>query len=117
MNADDFRRIAISFEGAEEGSRRARRIFVWDQRRGQMIDRLGNDSVAMTRRLAGDNHTDRICTPVQCLMLLPWRNFNSLAWSKNKQMMFDFKSHPPQVRRKTAVREHVSAGPHLFPWA
>jgi hypothetical protein len=40
MNADDFRRIAISFEGAEEGSRRARRIFVWDQRRGQMIDRL-----------------------------------------------------------------------------
>ena len=46
----------------------------------------------MTRRLAGDNHTDRTCTPVQCLMLLPWRNFDSLAWSKNKQMMFDFKS-------------------------
>jgi hypothetical protein len=57
-----------------------------------MIDRLGNDPVAMTWRLAGDNHTDRICTPVQRLMLLAWRNFDSVARLKNKQMMFDFES-------------------------
>jgi hypothetical protein len=57
-----------------------------------MIDRLGNDPVAMTWRLDGDNHTDRICTPVQRPMLLARRDFDSFAWSKNKQMMFDFKS-------------------------
>jgi hypothetical protein len=57
-----------------------------------MIDRLGNDPVAMTWRLAGDNHTDRICTQVQRLMLLASRNLDSFASSKNKQTMFGFKS-------------------------
>jgi hypothetical protein len=57
-----------------------------------MIDRLGNDPVSMTWRLAGDNHTDRISTPVKRLMLLAWRNFDSVARLKYKQMVFDFES-------------------------
>jgi hypothetical protein len=60
-----------------------------------MIARLSNDPVAMTWGLAGDNHTDRICTPVQRLMLLAWRNLDSFSLSKNKQMVFDFKSQFP----------------------
>jgi len=46
----------------------------------------------MARRLTGDDHADRICTSIQRLMLLAWGNLESLAWVKNKVMVFDFQS-------------------------
>jgi len=50
------------------------------------------DPVAMAWRLTGDNHSNRTCAFIQCLMLLPRGNLETVADLKNDPMIFDLQS-------------------------
>ena len=51
---------------------------------------LSRNSVPVAWRLAGDEHSYGICAAIDRLMLLAWRDFESLTGLKNKVMMLDF---------------------------